>query len=78
MCAHADPPRDAENQRPLTPSLLPLARCLCVVADASLLPFLEQIDQIETNLTVLEQATKEIDDYSKRLEAKFKKVLGTK
>jgi len=27
---------------------------------------------------VLEQATKEIDDYSKRLEAKFKKVLGTK
>lgn len=38
----------------------------------SLQPFLDQIDQIEDNVTSLEQAAYKLDAYSKRLEAKFK------
>jgi hypothetical protein len=45
-------------------------------ADASFAPLLEQIDQVDASLAVLEQATREMDEYSKRLEAKFKKVLA--
>ena len=37
-----------------------------------LLPFLEQIDQIDESVTRLEQAAYKLDAYSKRLEAKFK------
>ena len=44
--------------------------------DETFTPYLEQIDQVDQNLAALEQATKEIDEYSKRLEAKFKKVLA--
>jgi hypothetical protein len=31
---------------------------------------------VDASLAVLEQATREMDEYSKRLEAKFKKVLA--
>ena len=61
----------------------PAPRCRSLVdaavrgaADETFTPYLEQIDQVDQNLAALEQATKEIDEYSKRLEAKFKKVLA--
>ncbi|BFZ17966.1 hypothetical protein BsWGS_21004 [Bradybaena similaris] len=38
----------------------------------SLQPYLEQIDQIEESVTALEQAAYGLDQYSKRLENKFK------
>lgn len=43
-------------------------------ADNSLLPFLEQIDQIEDSVIKLEQAAYKLDAYTKRLEAKFKNL----
>ena len=70
------PTRPTRPPRLLTLSAL---RCLlrCGVApDETFTPYLEQIDQVDQNLAALEQATKEIDEYSKRLEAKFKKVLA--
>lgn len=42
------------------------------VADNSLQPYLDQIDQIEDSVIKLEQAAYKLDAYSKRLEAKFK------
>ncbi|XP_028142108.2 biogenesis of lysosome-related organelles complex 1 subunit 2 [Diabrotica virgifera virgifera] len=38
----------------------------------SLIPLLQQIDQIEASVVKLEQAAYKLDAYSKRLEAKFK------
>ncbi|KAL3282291.1 hypothetical protein HHI36_005479 [Cryptolaemus montrouzieri] len=38
----------------------------------SVIPLLEQIDQLEDSVTKLEQAAFKLDAYSKRLEAKFK------
>lgn len=38
----------------------------------SLIPLLGQIDQLEDNVTKLEQAAYKLDAYTKRLEAKFK------
>lgn len=35
--------------------------------DDSFAPYLEQIDQIDENVTQLEEATRQLDDYSKRL-----------
>ncbi|KAK3586107.1 hypothetical protein CHS0354_033227 [Potamilus streckersoni] len=40
----------------------------------SMQPFLDQIDQIEDNISTLEQAAYRLDAYSKRLEAKFKSL----
>jgi len=40
----------------------------------SLLPLLQQIDQIEDSVIKLEQAAYKLDVYSKRLEAKFKNL----
>ncbi|XP_066141782.1 biogenesis of lysosome-related organelles complex 1 subunit 2 [Euwallacea fornicatus] len=40
----------------------------------SLLPLLQQIDQIEDSVIKLEQAAYKLDAYSKRLEAKFKNI----
>ncbi|KAL3876338.1 hypothetical protein ACJMK2_034199 [Sinanodonta woodiana] len=40
----------------------------------SIQPFLDQIDQIEDNISTLEQAAYRLDAYSKRLEAKFKSL----
>ena len=37
------------------------------ITDKSLQPFLDQIDQIEDNVTSLEQAAYKLDAYSKRL-----------
>lgn len=37
-----------------------------------LLPYLEQIDQIDASVERLEQAAYKLDSYSKRLEQKFK------
>ncbi|XP_011454403.1 biogenesis of lysosome-related organelles complex 1 subunit 2-like isoform X2 [Crassostrea angulata] len=39
---------------------------------SNLHPFLEQINQIDENVTALEQAAYKLDNYSKRLESKFK------
>ncbi|XP_051981051.1 biogenesis of lysosome-related organelles complex-1 subunit 2-like isoform X2 [Xyrauchen texanus] len=41
---------------------------------ASLQPYLNQINQIEEQVTALEQAAYKLDTYSKKLEAKFKKL----
>ncbi|XP_051788449.1 biogenesis of lysosome-related organelles complex 1 subunit 2 [Erpetoichthys calabaricus] len=41
---------------------------------AGLQPYLDQINQIEEQVTALEQAAYKLDTYSKRLEAKFKKL----
>ncbi|KAJ8277824.1 hypothetical protein GJAV_G00080480 [Gymnothorax javanicus] len=41
---------------------------------ASLQPYLDQINQIEEQVTALEQAAYRLDTYSKKLEAKFKKL----
>ncbi|KAG5275665.1 hypothetical protein AALO_G00123190 [Alosa alosa] len=41
---------------------------------ASLQPYLDQINQIEEQVTALEQAAYKMDTYSKKLEAKFKKL----
>lgn len=38
-----------------------------VFADSNLHPFLEQINQIDENVTALEQAAYKLDNYSKRL-----------
>ncbi|XP_074648498.1 biogenesis of lysosome-related organelles complex 1 subunit 2-like isoform X2 [Tubulanus polymorphus] len=40
----------------------------------NLQPYLDQIDQIEESVSNLEQATYRLDNYSKRLEAKFKQL----
>ncbi|KAJ8944108.1 hypothetical protein NQ314_009551 [Rhamnusium bicolor] len=40
----------------------------------SLVPLLQQIDQIEDSVVKLEQAAYKLDAYSKRLEAKFKNL----
>ncbi|XP_030760701.1 biogenesis of lysosome-related organelles complex 1 subunit 2 [Sitophilus oryzae] len=40
----------------------------------SLLPLLQQIDQVEDSVTKLEQAAYKLDVYSKRLEAKFRNL----
>ncbi|KAJ8916743.1 hypothetical protein NQ315_013948 [Exocentrus adspersus] len=40
----------------------------------SLIPLLQQIDQIEDSVVKLEQAAYKLDAYSKRLEAKFKNL----
>lgn len=48
--------------------------CVCVLTDDSLLPYLQQIDQIEDSVVKLEQAAYKLDAYSKRLEAKFKSL----
>lgn len=40
----------------------------------SLVPCLEQIDQIEENVASLEEVAHRLDAYSKRLEAKFKQL----
>ncbi|KAL9962876.1 hypothetical protein ACROYT_G032026 [Oculina patagonica] len=40
----------------------------------SLEPYLEQIDKVEESVASLEQAAYRLDAYSKRLEAKFKKL----
>lgn len=42
--------------------------------DNSLLPYLEQIEQIEDSVIKLEQAAYKLDAYTKRLEAKFKSL----
>ncbi|XP_048763903.2 biogenesis of lysosome-related organelles complex 1 subunit 2-like isoform X2 [Ostrea edulis] len=39
---------------------------------SNLRPFLDQITQIDENVTALEQAAYKLDNYSKRLESKFK------
>ena len=41
--------------------------CFYFDVDKSLQPFLDQIDQIEDNVTSLEQAAYKLDAYSKRL-----------
>ena len=41
---------------------------------SSLLPYLEQIDQIDCGVGRLEQAAYKLDAYSKRLEQKFKSL----
>jgi len=38
-----------------------------LIADESLLPFLEQIDHVEESISSLEQAAYRLDAYSKRL-----------
>ncbi|XP_023029256.1 biogenesis of lysosome-related organelles complex 1 subunit 2 [Leptinotarsa decemlineata] len=40
----------------------------------SLIPLLQQIEQIEDSVVKLEQAAYKLDSYSKRLEAKFKNL----
>lgn len=45
-----------------------------IFLDNSLLPYLQQIDQIEDSVVKLEQAAYKLDIYSKRLEAKFKSL----
>lgn len=42
--------------------------------DSTLIPYLEQIDQIEDSVIKLEQAAYKLDAYTKRLEAKFKSL----
>ena len=37
-------------------------------------PFLDQIDQIEESVSTLEQAAYKLDNYSKRLEARFRNL----
>jgi len=37
-------------------------------------PYLEKIDQIDSSVTELEHSVQMLDDYTKRLEEKFKKV----
>lgn len=44
------------------------------LVDDSLIPLLQQIDQIEDSVIKLEQAAYKLDAYSKRLEAKFKNL----
>lgn len=44
------------------------------VLDNTLIPLLQQIDQIEDSVVKLEQAAYKLDAYSKRLEAKFKNL----
>lgn len=46
----------------------------CSFVDDVLLPYLEQIDQIEDSVIKLEQAAYKLDAYTKRLEAKFKSL----
>lgn len=41
--------------------------CLFVFVDASLQPYLDQINQIEEQVTALEQAAYKLDTYSKKL-----------
>lgn len=41
---------------------------------ASLQPFFDQIDEIESSVNKLEQAAYKLDAYSKRLEAKYKSL----
>lgn len=45
---------------------------IVLISDESLIPLLGQIDQLEDNVTKLEQAAYKLDAYTKRLEAKFK------
>lgn len=51
---------------------------LCFISfnftDSTLIPYLEQIDQIEDSVIKLEQAAYKLDAYTKRLEAKFKSL----
>ncbi|KAI4465780.1 biogenesis of lysosome-related organelles complex 1 subunit 2 [Holotrichia oblita] len=44
------------------------------IANGTLQPYLDQIDQIEDSVIKLEQAAYKLDAYSKRLEAKFKNL----
>ena len=38
-------------------------------------PFLDKIDEIETSIAELEKAVVGLDDYTKRLETRYKKVM---
>lgn len=45
---------------------------MCVVEH--LLPYIEQINEIESGVGQLEHVVNMLDEYTKRLEAKFKKI----
>ena len=50
-------------------------RCSCLLpSDASLQPYLQELNQIEESVTKLEQAAYKLDAYSKKLEAKLKSL----
>ena len=43
--------------------------------DKELKPFLEKIDEIEKSIAELEKAVIGLDEYTKRLETRYKKVI---
>ena len=45
-----------------------------IYAGETLQPYLEQIDQIETSVNELEQTVLLMDEYTKQLEGKFRKL----
>lgn len=57
-----------------------VAKCMTEVnrKHQELLPYLEQIDQIEDSVNKLEQAAYKLDAYSKRLENQYKALSKAK
>ena len=46
-----------------------------LLTDKELEPFLDKIDEIEKSIAELEKAVIGLDEYTKRLEARYKKVM---